>query len=50
MCFDNRQQLDQIELYRQRLCRLLQRDVDLNVAALIWIRKYARLWRMRHPA
>jgi len=50
MCFDNARQLSEIEIYRQRLSRLLNREVDLNAAAFIWIRKYARIWRLKHPA
>ncbi len=50
MCFDNRQQLNEIERYRQKLSHMLRRDIDINFAAVIWIRKYALLWRLKHPS
>jgi len=46
---DNRTQILQIEKYRQRLARMRGRDVDCDIAARLWIRKYARLWRISHP-
>jgi hypothetical protein len=46
---DNRKQIDEILRYRERLSRLTGKRVDTETAAYIWIRHYARLWRLRHP-
>lgn len=46
---DNEQQIDEIRKYRDYLSDLLDTDVDCNLAAVIWISKYARIWRLMHP-
>jgi hypothetical protein len=45
---DNRQQLLEIQKYQERLSRFIGRKIDNNTAASIWIRKYAKIWRMQH--
>ena len=47
---DNLKQIEEIEKYRQRLSRILEHEIDPDVAALIWIRRYAELWRAAHPS
>jgi len=49
MDMDNLQQLKAIKKYRRYLNRMVNREIDLEFAAQIWIRKYARIWRMKHP-
>lgn len=45
---DNKQQIKEIKRYRDYLCRIQQRDIDLNTAAHLWVDKYAKLWRLKH--
>lgn len=45
---DNRLQCLEIQKFQQRLSRLLGRTIDRNVAATIWVRKYAKIWRLKH--
>ena len=44
---DNKQQIKEIKKYRNHLCKTMHKDVDLNTAAVIWINKYAKLWRLK---
>ncbi len=50
LSLDNKLQLCEIEKYRERLERILGRRLDSNIAARIWIRKYAHLWRLRNSS
>ena len=45
----NRLQIREIERYHRHLCRC-GRDVSLEEAARVWIRRYAKLWRSRFEA
>ena len=45
---DNTLQLEEIRKYKQYLSMILGRDIDENAAARIWIRKYAKVWRLTH--
>jgi len=47
---DNSSQIAEIRKYRERLSRMVGHDIDDDVAAQLWIRTYARLWRLTHPA
>jgi len=49
MSMDNDTQISEIEKYHKFLTGLMGRDIDKNTAARIWIRKYAELWRIKHP-
>jgi hypothetical protein len=46
---DNAVQVEEIRKYREQLCEMLGKNVDYEAAALIWIRKYAQIWRLQHP-
>ncbi|NLL11972.1 MAG: hypothetical protein GX267_01070 [Fibrobacter sp.] len=46
---DNILQIIEIHKYRTYLCNLLGKDIDFEMSARIWIKKYAELWRLRHP-
>lgn len=46
---DNMQQIEEIQRYRLHLCKILRNEINLDEAARIWIEKYARLWRNKHP-
>ncbi len=43
---DNQEQIKEIMRYRQHLSQITHHDIDQETAALIWVRKYARLWRL----
>ncbi len=45
---DNQEQIKEIMRYREHLSELTHTDIDLNTAALIWVRKYAQIWRLHH--
>lgn len=45
---DNFLQIDEIKKYQRHLQEVTGEEVDEEVAALIWIRKYAHDWRLRH--
>ena len=45
---DNKQQIKAIKKFRNHLCKTIHKDVDLNTAAVLWINKYAKLWRLKH--
>ena len=47
---DNHQQLEEIEKYCRHLIQRTGLEVPAETAAGIWIRKYAKIWRLRHPA
>jgi hypothetical protein len=47
---DNDIQIREILKYDEHLRDCTGRDIPVEVAAAIWIRKYARLWRTSHPA
>jgi hypothetical protein len=49
MIMDNEKQVWEIVKYRQYLAELIGKEIDKDVAARIWIRKYAKIWRLRHP-
>jgi hypothetical protein len=49
MNMDNEKQVWEISKYRQYLVELIGKNVDRDTAARIWIRKYAKIWRLRHP-
>jgi hypothetical protein len=44
---DNKQQILEIRKYQERLSRFLGKQIDDNIAAVIWIRKYAKIWRLQ---
>jgi hypothetical protein len=46
---DNQNQVSEIRKYQEHLATLIGRQIDRNMVARIWIRKYAKLWRLRHP-
>ena len=50
MIMDNEKQVCEITKYQQHLAELIGREIDKDIAAGIWIRKYAEIWRLRHPA
>ncbi|HEX3020070.1 MAG TPA: hypothetical protein VHP36_07195 [Chitinispirillaceae bacterium] len=45
---DNLLQIIEIRKYRLYLCKLLNSNIDEEIAARIWIRKYAKIWRLKH--
>jgi hypothetical protein len=47
---DNLLQIDEIKKYQRYLQENTGEDVDEEMAALIWIRKYANQWRSRHTS
>jgi hypothetical protein len=49
MAMDNEKQVWEIAKYQQYLAELIGREIDKDIAARIWIRKYAKIWRLRHP-
>ena len=44
---DNSKQIAEIRKYRLRLSKILRKEIDEDIAAEIWIRKYAEAWRLR---
>lgn len=46
---DNILQIIEIHKYRTYLYNLLGMDIDFEISARIWIKKYAEIWRLRHP-
>ena len=46
---DNYDQLSKILKYQEHLSTVVGKEIDNNVAAQIWIRKYAEVWRLKHP-
>lgn len=46
---DNRQQIEEIRNFALHLCRLTGQLIPEELAARIWIRKYAKIWRLKHP-
>jgi hypothetical protein len=47
---DNQEQIREIMRYRLHLAHITHQEIDLETAALIWIRKYARVWRLVHES
>ena len=47
---DNLEQIKEIMRYRKYLSSITHQDIDLEVAAFIWIRKYAQSWRTIHDS
>ena len=47
---DNQKQVLEIIKYKQRLSKIIGKEIPNNIAALIWIRKYAKIWRLQHPS
>ncbi|MDD5676029.1 MAG: hypothetical protein PHC61_17795 [Chitinivibrionales bacterium] len=45
---DNKQQILEIQKYQVRLSKFIGKNIDTNTAAIIWIRKYAKIWRLTH--
>jgi hypothetical protein len=45
---DNYLQIDEIKKYQRHLQQQTGEPVDEEVAALLWIRDYARDWRSKH--
>ena len=43
---DNLLQIEEIQKYRKYLSSMTGEDVDEETAALIWIGKYAKSWRI----
>jgi hypothetical protein len=50
MTMDNEKQVWEIARYQHYLAEMIGKDIDKDIAARIWIRKYAKIWRLRHPA
>ncbi len=46
---DNILQIIEIHKYHTYLCNLIGKNIDFEISARIWIKKYAKLWRLRHP-
>jgi len=46
---DNMLQIEEIKRYREHLVEMVGMNVDYEAAAMIWIRNYAKMWRLRHP-
>jgi hypothetical protein len=46
---DNEKQVSEITKYQRYLAELIGKEIDSDIAARIWIRKFAKLWRLRHP-
>lgn len=46
---DNLTQIEAIKKYWRHLCRLQGKEIDLEMAAGLWIEKYARYWRKKSP-
>ncbi len=44
---DNHIQIEEIRKYRQYLSEILGEDIDEEVAARIWVMRYAEIWRMK---
>jgi hypothetical protein len=44
---DNSLQIEEIKRYQRHLEELTGEKVDEEIAALLWIRKYAHSWRLR---
>jgi hypothetical protein len=49
MIMDNEKQVKEITRYQRYLADVVGREIDKNIAARIWIRKYAKVWRLTHP-
>ncbi|MGM0443146.1 MAG: hypothetical protein ACQEQV_03070 [Fibrobacterota bacterium] len=45
---DNIAQIEEIRKYRLFLSKFQNRYVDINTAALLWIKRYAKGWREMH--
>jgi hypothetical protein len=45
---DNTLQIEEIKKYQRHLSEITGETVDEEVAALLWIRKYAQVWRLQH--
>lgn len=45
---DNFLQIIEIKKYKFYLNRLIGKEIKDTIAAAIWIRKYAKIWRSRH--
>jgi hypothetical protein len=46
---DNIKQIEEILKYYKYLVKIIGKDIDINLAARIWIRKFAKIWRLQHP-
>ena len=46
---DNYLQIDEIKKYQHYLQQITGGHVDEEIAALVWIRKFAGDWRSKHP-
>jgi hypothetical protein len=49
MIMDNEKQVSEITRYQRYLAELIGKEIDSDIAARIWIRKFAKLWRLKHP-
>ncbi|MBD3418891.1 MAG: hypothetical protein GF398_02115 [Chitinivibrionales bacterium] len=47
---DNHVQIKEIRQYREELIHKCRRSISENVAARLWIKRYAAQWRSQHPA
>jgi hypothetical protein len=46
---DNLEQVREILRYWRNLCQTTGMTIDPDMAARLWVRRYARQWRQRHP-
>jgi len=47
---DNSLQIEEIKKYQRYLSERTGEEVDEEIAALLWIMKYARYWRQRQAS
>ncbi len=45
---DNQEQIKEIINYRDHLSQIIHRELNLDIVAAIWIRKFAKQWRNGH--
>lgn len=45
---DNFIQIKKIREFRQHLSKTTGKEIDMETAARIWVRKYAKIWRLHN--
>jgi hypothetical protein len=45
---DNYLQIIEINKYKKYLSAITGKEIKGNIVAVIWIRKYAKIWRLLH--
>jgi hypothetical protein len=48
-CLHYEKQACEIFKYRKHPAKSVGREIDVNIVAMIWIRKYAKIWRLLPP-